>query len=179
MTKAVKRKPARRAARAEAKKGVAFLFGKGSHKTDPVLAAIEKHKGVCAVFERTRKVVSNMRMTNPRYKAAAAADHIAGSVQRNALITVLGCQPTTLRGVIAALEHVAQPEWLASTDYTNETVLSSITHYDESVVGEEIADLAKSFPLRLAAALRQIIGTETQGSLAADARKGKRSPLRR
>jgi hypothetical protein len=63
-----------------------------------------------------------------------------------------------LHGVVAALEHVAKPEWLAKGAPTGETVLSAFTNYEH--VGKDVINLATSLPVRLAAALRHIIATE-------------------
>jgi hypothetical protein len=162
MTKTAKRKRVSRAARAEAKEAVAFLFGHGvKPKADPIFRLIADHEAACAAFEKTRKVVGNMLPSDLRYKAAQKSDSKASAREIKALVALPGCRPTTLHGVLTALEHIAQPEWLAKgKNYTKETVLSAITHYDEAAVGEELANLGKSFPLRLAAALREIIGTE-------------------
>jgi hypothetical protein len=128
-------------------------------KADPIFAAIEKHKAACAAYEKTRKVVGKMLPNDPRCKAARAADRKAAAQETKTLAVLLGCRPTTLVGAVATLEHVARPEWLAKgMNYTKETVLSAVTGYEEDAVGEDLINLAKSFPLRLAAALRKIIG---------------------
>jgi hypothetical protein len=63
--------------------------------------------------------------------------------------------PTTLAGVMAALEHVAQPEWLIDDpDVTKETVLTALHGY----TAHDVQNAARQFPLRLAAALRDIAG---------------------
>jgi hypothetical protein len=127
---------------------------------DPIFDAIEKHKAACTAFEKTRKVIGNMLPSDPRYRTALKSDRRASSYERKTLVALFACQPTTLHGVLAALEHVAKPEWLAKgKNYTNETVLSAITHYEEDAVGHELLNLAKAFPRRLGAGLREIIGT--------------------
>jgi hypothetical protein len=136
---------------------------KTKSKADPIFAAIEKHKAACAAYEKTRKVYGNMLPNDPRYKASRAADRKAAAQERKTLVVLLGCRPTTLVGAVAALEHVARPEWLAKgVNYTKETVLSAITGYEEDAVGEDLINLAKSFPLRLAASLIDIIGPEAE-----------------
>jgi hypothetical protein len=156
MTKITKRKPARRAVRAEAQEGVAFLFGKGAKPTvDPIFRLIRDHEAACAAYEPTRKVTTNMLPSNPRYRAAEAAERRASDREMKAALAILGCQPTTtLVGVVAALEHVSKPEWLTAgaRGGTRETILSGL-HENSN----EERRVARQFPLRLAAALREII----------------------
>jgi hypothetical protein len=150
------RKPISRAVRAEAREGVAFLFGKGAPKADPIFAAIDRHKAACAAYEPTRKATANMLPNNPRYRAAEAADRRNSDREMKSLLALLGCQPTTLVGVLAALEHVSKPEWLTKVGSpgTGETILSGI----HECSGKDIKSVLRGFPLRLADALREIIG---------------------
>jgi hypothetical protein len=144
MTKTIKRKQVSRAARAEAKEG------------DPIFGLIADHEAACAAYEPARKATADMLPSSPRYRTASAAEHRASDREMKTALAVLGCQPTTLMGVLAALEHVSRPEWLTKVGVggTGETILSGM--HDCS--GEGIKKAAKQFPLRLAAALRQIIG---------------------
>jgi hypothetical protein len=156
-----KRKPVSRAVQRELQEATTFLFSMGKPKVDPILSAIADHEAACAAYAKPRRVVANMTPNNPRYKAAQAVQRKAGAEEMRALAALLRCRPTTLVGVLAALEHVSRPEWLATEkNYTKETVLSAVTLYEEAAVGEELSILAKSFPFRLAAALRDIIGSE-------------------
>jgi hypothetical protein len=158
-----KRKQASRAVQAEAKEGVAFLFGLGAKpKVDPIFRLISDHEAACAAYEPKRMVTADMLPTNPHYRAAEAAESRASDRELKAALAILGCRPTTLMGVLAALEHVSRPEWLTKVGAsgTGETILSGM--HDCS--GKDIKSAAKQFPLRLAAALREIIvGRETEG----------------
>jgi hypothetical protein len=70
-----------------------------------------------------------------------------------------GVQDIATDGVIAALEHSSRPGWLAERDEgTGETILSAPVNYTNSA----LPDVAKQFPLRLAAALREIIGRQAE-----------------
>jgi hypothetical protein len=154
-----KRKRISRAARTEAKDGVAFLFGLGAKpKVDPIFRLIADHEAACAAYEPRRKGTANMRSNNPRYRAAESAERRASDREMKAALAILVCQPTTLTGVLAALEHVSRPEWLTKVGDggTGETILSGM--HDCSVAN--VKTTAKQFPLRLAAALREIIGTD-------------------
>jgi hypothetical protein len=79
-----------------------------------------------------------------------------------ALLALLDCPPTTLLlGVLAALEHVGKPEWLAAVGAsgTRETNLSGLN--DSSI--DDVRRAVRRFPLRLAAALQEIIGHQMEG----------------
>jgi hypothetical protein len=157
MTKTTKRKRVSRAVQAEAKEGVAFLFGLGAKpKVDPIFRLIRAHEAACAAYEPPRRVTADMLPSNPRYRAASAAEKRASDREMKAALAIMGCRPTTLMGVLAALEHVSRPEWLTKVGAsgTGETILSGM--HDCS--GTDIKSAAKQFPLRLAAALREIIG---------------------
>jgi hypothetical protein len=152
-----KRKRISRAARTEAKEGVAFLFGLGAKpKVDPIFRLIRAHEAACAAFEPTRKATANMLPSNPRYRAAEAAERRTSDRQMKSLLALLGCQPTTLVGVLAALEHVSRPEWLTKVGAggTGETILSGI----HECTPQDIRSVVRGFPRRLGTALRQIIG---------------------
>jgi hypothetical protein len=152
-----KRKRVRRTVRAEAKEGVAFLFGLGAKpKADPIFRLIADHEAACAAYEPRRRFTSDMRPGDPRYRTASAAEHRASDREMKAALAILGCQPTTLLGVLAALEHVSRPEWLTKVGSggTGETILSGL--HDCS--GKDVRSAAKQFSARLAAAMREIIG---------------------
>jgi hypothetical protein len=154
VTKTTKRRT-RRTIQREAKEAVDFLFGKRP-KVDPIFAAIDKHKTACTAYEGPRRASANMVSSDPRYKATERAERKVAARETRALAEFLSCRPTTLRGVLAALEHAGRPEWLIYYDKkgTGKTVLSAPSNY----VAEQIKELAKSFPRRLAKTLTEIIG---------------------
>jgi hypothetical protein len=129
-------------------------------KADPIFRLIADHEAACAAYEPKRKATANMLPSNPRLRAAEAAERRASDREMKAVLAILGYRPTTLMGVLAALEHVSRPEWLTrgGANGTGETILSGL-HENSN----EERNMARQFPLRLAAALREIIGNETQG----------------
>jgi hypothetical protein len=150
-----------RAVRREAKEAAAFLLGLDKPKPDPALAAIAAHKAACAAYAKPRKMAANMVPTNPRYKAAMAAERKAGGKEMKTLLALLACRPTTLHGVQALLEHFGQPEWLIyEGEGTGDSVLSGAHEYNPT---SDVKKVVKLLPLRLAGALREIIGRETEG----------------
>jgi hypothetical protein len=124
-------------------------------KPDPIFRLIRDHEAACAAYEPKRNATADMLPSNPRYQAAEAAESRANDREMKAALAVLGCQPTTLMGVLALLEHVSRPEWLTKVGSggTRETILSGM--HDCSMVNVKSA--ARQFPFRLAAALRNII----------------------
>jgi hypothetical protein len=64
------------------------------------------------------------------------------------LVALLTCQPATLAGVVAFLDHVSQADWMFGDD-SEDTILTD-AHAREM---EE----ARPFPKLLAAALRNIV----------------------
>jgi hypothetical protein len=163
MTKSVKRKRVTGAAegiksRKTAKKAkVAMKIAAHGPEPDPIFGAIEAHKAACAAYEKPRKVTAHMRGNHPRYDAAEAVERRAADHEMRTLQALLKCSPTTLLGVIAVLEHVSKPEWLTSGPRkgTGQTILSGLCEYSN-----DKADAARWFPLRLAVALRDIVGPE-------------------
>jgi hypothetical protein len=105
-------------------------------------------------YEPRRKATADMLPNDPHYRAAEAAERRSMDRETKAVLAILAHQPTTLVGVLAALEHVSRPEWLTrGTNGTGETILSGL--HENS---DEERNAARQFPLRLAAALREIIG---------------------
>jgi hypothetical protein len=129
-------------------------------KPDPIFRLIADHEAACAAYEPRRKVTADMLPSDPRYRAASAAENRASDRELKAALAVLGCQPTTLMGVLAALEHVSRPEWLTKVGAggTGETILSGM----HECSGKDIKSTTRQFPPRLAAALRDIIGPEPE-----------------
>jgi hypothetical protein len=122
----------------------------------PSKPLIRDHEAACAAYESTRKATANMLPSNPRYRAAEAAERRTDDREMKTLLALLGCQPTTLVGVLAALEHVSKPEWLTkvTSGGTGETILSGI----HECTPEDIRSVVRPFPLRLVATLRGIFG---------------------
>jgi hypothetical protein len=126
-------------------------------KADPIFRLIADHEAACAAYEPKRHATADMLPSDSGWRAAEAAERRASDREFKAALAVLGCQPTTLMGVLAALEHVSRPEWLtkAGSSGTGETVLSGVHE-----CSADVRSTARRFPLRLAAALREIIGTD-------------------
>jgi len=118
-------------------------------ESDPVFAAIEEHKAACAAHHATYAIYSPLSPNDPGFDEAEADNDDARDCEGNALVDLLACTPNTLAGVAAMLEHLGQPEGLNYDGGAEHTVLSGT---DQDGLEE-----AKSLPLRLAAAVRNII----------------------
>lgn len=89
---------------------------------------------------------------DPGYKAAQVKSAEACGELSAALSALLACHPTTMAGLLALLDYVAQPEWLDGDEEGN-TILSGSHEYGEFDGGLD----AKEFPRTIAAALRKMI----------------------
>jgi hypothetical protein len=122
---------------------------------DPIFAAIEAH--LAAVVMKQNHTDDTSGMTLVEEKADEAYSSLLADLCDEALRTVLGTSPTTWEGVAALLEHVGRDEFLDPADKEQaslrETFLSSFN---------ECCDARKrygqDFPLRLAKAIRTMIG---------------------
>jgi hypothetical protein len=112
---------------------LAEIFGMAN---DPIFAAIEAHRAAVLALNA----------------ADEAASEEASDVEIEALRNLLSCPPTTMKGVIALLDHLGKPQSLHDS-CDPATVLSGA--YDW--YGEEQTDVL-AFPRMLATALRNIIG---------------------
>jgi hypothetical protein len=122
--------------------------------TDPILAAIERHRAAATAYRSASDVHSPMGPGEPGEIAAAEASNAAMGQHDEALLALLTCQPTTMAGLLAVLEHVGQPEFLIypPREGTGETVLSGV--YE--MIGEmQVA--GQKLPLMLAAAGRGLM----------------------
>jgi hypothetical protein len=100
MTKTTKRKPARRAARAEAKEG--------KPKPDPIFNAINQHRTALMARWAAFGAYGEIAADDPSYKAEVRA-HAAMDREHEALKALVACQPTTVNGLMALLAYVGQP----------------------------------------------------------------------
>jgi hypothetical protein len=120
---------------------------------DPIFDLIERHAAAC---DAAQVLCSHdTHPSDPNYDAIRARFQEAYKTEHEALVALLTCQPTTLAGTIAVLEHVGQPDWVFGDD-SEDTVLTD-AHAREM---EE----AKPFPKHLAAALRNTIAVDEAGS---------------
>jgi hypothetical protein len=131
------------------------------------LAAIERHRSVMTAYRESSPVarIDPIFATIDAHCVAAAAYHdssgddastAAMAVEGEVLGVLLDSQAMTMTGLLALLEHLGQPEFLiydGDGDKTGETVLSGAMEY---------LDQAKTFPLKLAAMLRNAVGTVPQ-----------------
>jgi hypothetical protein len=150
---AKRKAPAPRAAGAFADPTVANAVAIAEAKAaevDPVFALIEEHKAACAAHHAAQAIYFPMSGLDPGFHEAEADNDDARECEGNALVDLLACTPTTLEGVAAMLEHLGQPEGLVCDGEAEHTVLSGMDH--------DGLEEAKSLPLRLAAAVRILIG---------------------
>jgi hypothetical protein len=116
-------------------------------EVDPIFALIEKHKAACDAAQ-VFCMRADMRSSDPNYDAAQTQFQEAYKVEREALVALLTCQPTTLAGVTAVLEHVGRLDWVFGDD--SEHIVLTDAH-------EREIEEAEAFPKHLAAALRDIV----------------------
>jgi hypothetical protein len=117
-------------------------------EVDPIFGLIEKHKATCDAARAFSARWGDMSPSDPEYDVIKERFDDAYNGERKVLVLLLTCQPTTLAGIVAALEHVGQTDWVFGND-SEDTVL---TDASECNIEE-----AKVFPKHLAAALRNII----------------------
>jgi hypothetical protein len=99
-------------------------------------------------------------------RPAHPADHLTSLKSVNfvdPLEALLRSRPVTMAGVLALLEHLGQDEFLGTdwggTEADRETLLS--TFNNSTRIKRRL--LAQGFPLRLAAAMRDIVGSTAKG----------------
>jgi hypothetical protein len=102
MTKAVKRKPARRAARAEAKEG--------KPRPDPIFAAIKRHRTALLARWVAQGIYGQTRPNAARHEEIKARADKAWDREYEALEALIACPPTTADGLVALITYVGQPE---------------------------------------------------------------------
>jgi hypothetical protein len=65
----------------------------------PSKPLIRDHEAACAAYESTRKATANMLPSNPRYRAAEAAERRTDDREMKTLLALLGCiHPTSTAG---------------------------------------------------------------------------------
>jgi hypothetical protein len=127
---------------------------------DPIFAVIERHRVAVAEYNKAEAISGNIVGGSQDWKVTWAVTSAAMDRKADLLEAVLRAQPTTMAGVIALLEHLGQDEFLGvdwgRDEHDRETLLSTFNNCNRI----EPRRLAQDFPLRLAGALHQIIGTE-------------------
>jgi hypothetical protein len=127
---------------------------------DPIFAVIERHRVAVAEYNKAEAISGNIVGGSQDWKVTWAVTSAAMDRKADLLEAVLRAQPTTMAGVIALLEHLGQDEFLGvdwgGDEHDRETLLSTFNNCNRI----EPRRLAQDFPLRLAGALQQIIGTE-------------------
>jgi hypothetical protein len=115
---------------------------------EPIFGLIEKHTAACDAARAISDVLSDMSPHNPQYEATQGRFSEAIEREGEMLVALLSCQPTTLAGVVAVLEHAGRADWAHAGD-SEQTVLIDAQE-------REMAQ-AKAFPTHLAAVTRNII----------------------
>jgi hypothetical protein len=100
MTKAVKRKPARRATRAK----------KAKPTVDPIFAAIKRHRTALVARWAAQGVYAITTPGADREKEIKARADKAWAREYETLDALLACSPTTADGLVALIAYVGRPE---------------------------------------------------------------------
>jgi hypothetical protein len=114
---------------------------------DPIFAVIAKHKAACDAARIFSARWVDMSPSDPEYDVIKGLFDDAYEREREALVALLACQPTTVAGVAAVLEHAGQADWVFGD--SDDTILTDASGCN--------TEGAKAFPTHLAAALRNII----------------------
>jgi hypothetical protein len=112
---------------------------------DPIFAAIAEHRSAIDAYHDA------CHNHAPEDETSELAD-----VETDALADLLDCRPTTLAGIAALLEHLAQPQWgdVAPDPELDETVLSGTSN-----LGGDVKIAALKLPGILAETIRGLIGS--------------------
>jgi hypothetical protein len=123
--------------------------------TDPIFAKIEAHRAAVHAWQAAGRISADLeKADDPGYEAAERLTSKESDREMKALRALLRCQPTTLGGVIALLDHLGQPQLLC--EKSDGTVLSGTDHW-----WDENKDEVRAFPHMLAGALRNLVGCPT------------------
>jgi hypothetical protein len=120
--------------------------------TDPIFAKIEAHRAAVTAWAAAGDISAKMDNDDPGFEAAERLTTKESSREMKALRALLRCQPTTLAGVIALLDHLGQPQLLR--EKSDGTVLSGTDCW-----WDEDKDEVRAFPHVLAGALRGLVGS--------------------
>ncbi len=127
----------------------ALAIGAGSvDEADPIFGLIDKHKAACDIARSIGDAEGDLPCDDPNCEAGNTRFREAFKEAYKVLAALLTCQPTTIAGCVAMLDHVSQRDWIFGDDFP-QTIL---TDAYESGVAE-----AQAFSKHLAAALRKII----------------------
>jgi hypothetical protein len=125
-------------------------------EVDPIFAVIAEHQAALEAYLAASAIDGGLVDRTPEWIVARAVTEAAAPRREIAHEAVFTTNPTTLAGVAALLEHVAQPEFLKEDEEypdDRQTILSTLSE----CVDREWKRTGQDFPLRLAAALRNII----------------------
>jgi hypothetical protein len=120
--------------------------------TDPIFKKIEAHRDAVHSWQAASRISADLeKADDPGYEAAERLTSKESKREMKALRALLRCQPTTLAGVIALLDHLGQPQLLC--EKSDGTVLSGTDYW-----WPENKDEVRAFPHVLAGALRSLVG---------------------
>lgn len=123
----------------------------GPSTADPIFAAIADHRAACIAYRQACRKEGRIDGRSPDYAAAEEASNAALHREGEVLEALLKCQPTTLAGVAAVLDHLSLPEFLIEgRKGTGMTTLEGRFECESHA--------ARKYPGRLAAAVRKISG---------------------
>jgi hypothetical protein len=97
-------------------------------EADPIFAAIKKHRRACMAYRAASQAAALMgdeagRLT-PAVSAAEDETERMMNLEGDALLELLNCEPTTLAGIAAVLNHLDKPASL--NEENDDTVLSDV-----------------------------------------------------
>jgi hypothetical protein len=121
-------------------------------RTDPIFKKVEAHRAAVHSWQSASRISADLeKADDPGYEAAERLTSKESKREMKALRALLRCQPTTLAGVIALLDHLGQPQLLC--EKSDGTVLSGTDYW-----WDENKDEVRAFPHVLAGALRSLVG---------------------
>lgn len=120
-------------------------------RTDPIFAKIEAHRAAVEAMNAVCDVWAEMTADDPASEDASRKSAKVIQLEMKALRALFRCQPTTLAGLAALLDHLGQGRCLRGPD--DETVLSGAHLWHEEQKGA-----VRAVPHLLAGALRSLVG---------------------
>jgi hypothetical protein len=135
----------------------------GNGGADPIFAVIAEHREATAWHVATAGAYVGMRPGDPGHDEAQEADAIACSRWSDSVYALFTCQPTTLGGLLALLDHMGQPENLGLRE-SERTVLADAHQNNAADADEDPAVL--DFPSMVAATLRKLMPPQDVGESA-------------
>jgi hypothetical protein len=124
-------------------------------EVDPIFGHIAMHRAAQEAYARAMQLEGDA-VVGPELETASAVTRAAGRAASDLFWELLHVQPRSLAGAAALLDHLAQPEFPheEGSEYwrCRDTLLTTWNNCED----RKLRRAAQDFPLRLAAALRDI-----------------------